>query len=192
MYMKRSIGAQTVVYPTPAFVVGTYNPDGVPNGATAAWSGICCSRPPCIGVSFRKATLTYHNIIEQKAFTINVPSEHHVKETDYFGTATGKKENKFDITGFNAVKGQLVNAPYIDEFPLVLECKLLHTHELGLHTLFIGEIVDVKCEQSMLTDNGQPDVEKIKPIIFAPGNRNYYGIGNNLGQAFRIGKDLGK
>ncbi len=26
--------------------------------------------------------------------------------------------------------------PYVAEFPLVLECNVVHVHELGLHTLF--------------------------------------------------------
>jgi flavin reductase (DIM6/NTAB) family NADH-FMN oxidoreductase RutF len=84
--MKKSLGAKTLVYPTPVFVVGTYDPQGKPNVATASWGGICCSRPPCVAVSLRKATYTYGNIIERKAFTISIPSEAHVQAVDHFGT----------------------------------------------------------------------------------------------------------
>ncbi|MEE9566040.1 MAG: hypothetical protein V3W17_00920, partial [Desulfobacteria bacterium] len=45
--MKKSIGARTVAYPTPVWVVGTYDEQGRPNLMTAAWVGICCSKPPC-------------------------------------------------------------------------------------------------------------------------------------------------
>jgi flavin reductase (DIM6/NTAB) family NADH-FMN oxidoreductase RutF len=51
--MKKSIGAKTLVYPTPAFVIGTYDKEGKPNVMTAAWAGICCSKPPCVSVSLR-------------------------------------------------------------------------------------------------------------------------------------------
>ena len=44
--MKKSLGAKTIVYPTPVLVVGTYDDDGKPNVMTAAWGGICCSVPP--------------------------------------------------------------------------------------------------------------------------------------------------
>ena len=54
--MKKSLGAKTLVYPTPVFVVGTYDKAGKPNAMTAAWGGICCSQPPCVAVSLRKAT----------------------------------------------------------------------------------------------------------------------------------------
>ncbi|MEE9402701.1 MAG: flavin reductase family protein, partial [Desulfobacteria bacterium] len=35
--MKKSIGARTIVYPTPVFVIGTYDKAGKPNVMTAAW-----------------------------------------------------------------------------------------------------------------------------------------------------------
>jgi len=156
---------------------------------TVAWAGICCSAPPCISVSLRKATYSYGGIIENKAFTVSIPSEDHVKEADYFGLASGRDEDKFKTTGLTPVRSELVAAPYVGEFPFVLECKLLHSFEIGLHTMFVGEIVDIKAEESVLDENGNPDIEKIRPIIYGPGNRTYYGIGPDLGKAFSIGKE---
>ena len=75
-------------------------------------------------------------------------------------------------------------------FPFALECKLIHTIEIGLHTQFIGEILDIKADEAILTDRGRLDIERVKPILFAPGNQAYYGIGAYLGQAFSIGRDL--
>ena len=54
--MKKSLGGKTIIYPTPVLLVGTYDTDGKPNAITAAWGGICCSKPPCVSVSLRKAT----------------------------------------------------------------------------------------------------------------------------------------
>jgi flavin reductase (DIM6/NTAB) family NADH-FMN oxidoreductase RutF len=188
--MKESISAKTIVYPAPVLVVGTYDEEGKPNAMTAAWGGICCSSPPCVTVSLRKATYSYGNIVESKAYTLNIPSEQYVNEADYFGIASGKSVDKFKTTGLTPVKSELVNAPYIQEFPMVLECKLLHTFEIGLHTQFIGEVIDVKADESVLNDNGMPDIEKVKPIIFAPSVRTYHGIGGKLGNAFSIGKGI--
>jgi flavin reductase (DIM6/NTAB) family NADH-FMN oxidoreductase RutF len=188
--MKKSIGAKTIVYPTPVFIVGTYDKDGRPNVMNAAWAGICCSSPPCVSISLRKATYTYGNIVEQKAFTVSIPSQNYVKEADYFGIASGRKEDKFIATGLTPVKSELVNAPYVKEFPLILECRLLHFLEIGLHTLFVGEIMDVKVEEAALDDKGQPLVEKIKPLIFSPESPAYYGMGDYLGKAFSIGLEI--
>jgi len=188
--MKKSLGAKTLIYPTPVWVVGTYDKSGKANVMTAAWAGICCSQPPCVAISLRKATYTYGNIVDRKAFTINVPSEAQVRQADYFGIVSGKTKNKFAATGLTPVKSDRVDAPYVEEFPLVLECRLAHTLELGLHTQFVGEIMDIKASESVLGKDGSPEIEKVKPIIFAPESGEYYGVGKRLGKAFSMGKEI--
>jgi flavin reductase (DIM6/NTAB) family NADH-FMN oxidoreductase RutF len=188
--MKESLGAKPIVFPAPVFVVGTYDRKSKPNVMTAAWGGICCSKPPCVSVALRKATYSYGNILERKAFTINIPSEAHARVADYFGMASGKGEDKLASVGLNPVKSDLVDAPYIQEFLLVLECTLLHTIEIGLHTQFIGEIKDVKADASVLDESGIPDIAKIKPILYAPEIRTYHGVGEFIGKAFSIGKSF--
>jgi flavin reductase (DIM6/NTAB) family NADH-FMN oxidoreductase RutF len=188
--MKKSVGAKTIVYPTPVFVVGTYDKAGKANVMTAAWGGICCSTPPCVAVSLRKVTYTYGNIVAHKAFTISIPSENYVKEADYFGLVSGEKEDKFAASGLTPVKSDLVDAPYVKEFPLVLECKVLHTLEIGLHTQFVGEIMDVKADEAVIGEKGLPEIEAVRPFSYAPESRGYYRIGSFLGKAFSIGREI--
>jgi flavin reductase (DIM6/NTAB) family NADH-FMN oxidoreductase RutF len=76
----------------------------------------------------------------------------------------------------------------VKEFPIVIECRLLHTVEVGLHTQFIGEIMDVKAEESVLGEKGMPDIMKVKPFVFDTGQRAYHSIGELIGKAFSIGK----
>jgi len=188
--MKNSLGAETIVPTTPVWVVGTYNRDGKPNVMTAAWGGICCSKPPCLYVSLRKATYTYSNIVERKAFTVSIPSEHYVKEADYFGIVSGKKVDKLLATALTPVKSDLVDAPYVKEFPLILECKVIKIVEIGLHTEFIGEIMDVKADSSVLNEKNLPDIKKVKPIIWNMAGMTYHKIGCPIGRAFSIGKEI--
>ncbi len=186
--MKKSLGAKTLAQPAPAWVVGTYDSKGKPNIMTIAWGGICCSQPPCVAVSLRKATYTYGCITERKAFTINIPSAAQVKETDYVGTVSGRTVDKFGETKLTPVKSDLVDAPYIQEFPVVIECRLLKTVEIGLHTQFIGEIADIKAEEAVLGENGMADILKVRPLVFDTGQGAYYAIGERIGKAFSIGK----
>lgn len=188
--MKRSLGAKTLIYPTPTWVVGSYDKQGKPNGMTAAWGGICCSDPPCVAVSLRAATYSHGSLVNRQAFTVSVPSQSQVKLADYFGLVSGRDTDKFAATGLTPVRSDLVDAPYVQEFPLVLECKVLQIFELGLHTQFVGEIVDVKADEEVLDSAGMPDILKLLPIIFAPGNQQYYGVGASLGQAFAVGKEI--
>jgi flavin reductase (DIM6/NTAB) family NADH-FMN oxidoreductase RutF len=190
--MKKSLGAKTVVCPMPVWAIGTYDGKGKSNVMTIAWGGICCSNPPCVQISIRKETYSYANIMKRKAFTVNVPSEKYAKEVDYFGLASGRLQDKFATTKLTAEKSDLVDAPYIKEFPLVLECKVIHTLEIGLHTLFVGEILDVKADEAILNSDDMPDIAKIKSYTFDFGARVYYGMGNNIGRAFDLGSSLNK
>ncbi|MCP4369616.1 MAG: flavin reductase family protein, partial [Deltaproteobacteria bacterium] len=62
--------------------------------------------------------------------------------------------------------------------------------EVGLHTLFVGEIKDIKTDESMLNEDGVPGIERVSPILFAPEIRSYHSIGKTLGKAFSIGKEI--
>jgi flavin reductase (DIM6/NTAB) family NADH-FMN oxidoreductase RutF len=190
--MKKSLGAGTLLVPAPVWIVGTYDKDGKPNAAAVAWGGICCSKPACVAVSLRAATYSHGSIVARKAFTVNVPPVSLAKEADYFGIASGRTVDKFAATGLTPVKSDLVDAPYIKEFPLVIECRLFKTVELGLHTQFVGEILDVKADASVLDANGSAKIDLVNPFIFDPFARMYYGIGARVGQAFDMGKAIGK
>jgi len=188
--MKKSIGAKTLLFPTPVLMVGTYDQDGKPNLMNAAWGGVCNSQPPSVAVSLRKATYSHACIIARKSFTVGIACASQMVEADYIGMASGRVGNKFETTGLTPVRSDLVDAPYAEEFPLVLECRLLHVFELGLHTQFVGEILDVKAGCEVLGDDGLPDILKIKPLIYDTAHKGYYGVGEFLGQAFSVGKVL--
>ena len=188
--MKKSLGAGTFACPCPVWCIGTYDAEGRPNMMAAAWVGICCSRPPSITVSLRDATYSYRSIIESEAFTVNIPSESQAREADFWGIVSGKNRNKFLESGLTPVKAEKVNAPFVAEFPLVLECVLRQSHKIGLHTQFIGEILDVKAEEEVLNERGVPDMSRIRPFLYSPAERTYYGAGQTLGRAYDLGMDL--
>lgn len=188
--MKKSLGASALVYPTPVWVIGTYDKNEKADATTVAWGGICSSKPPAVAISLRKSRYAYNNIIERQAFTINVPKSDQAVIADYCGMVSGRNTDKFVAAGITAVKSDTVDAPCIKEFPMVIECKLISQTEVGVHVHFIGEILDVKVDESMLGRDGLPDILKISPVIYAPENQAYYGVGKYLGNAFAMGKEL--
>ena len=179
---KVSVGTEMNLM-APVWVIGSYDKAGKANMMTAAWGGICCSKPPCVTISLRKATYTYGNIMERKAYTVNIPSKAHIKAADYFGLVSGADVDKLATTGLTPIKGDHVDAPYLKEFPVAIECKLVKTVELGLHTMFIGEIMDVKADNT--ASDQSPDM-----LIFDPKNHDYHAVGESLGKAFSIGREL--
>ncbi|MCJ2166021.1 MULTISPECIES: flavin reductase family protein [unclassified Pseudodesulfovibrio] len=190
--MKKSLGPNTLAQPTPVWAVGAYDEDGKPNAMIAAWGGICSSDPASMAVSLRPNRHTYAGIMKHNAFTISVCPASLAAQADYLGIVSGKKEDKFAATGLTPVKSDCVNAPYIDEFPLIIECELSQTLDLNVHILLIGKIVDVKCDEDKLVDGKHPDPEKILPMIFSPGTRAYHTIGKFVGKGFDIGKKFMK
>ena len=187
--MKKSIGARTLHFPAPVWLVGTYDAQDHPNLMAASWAGICCSVPPCVMVAIRKARYTHANLLARQAFTLCVPSEDQVKIADYLGIVSGRKVDKFQKAGLTAVRSEVVDAPYAQEFPAVMECRLRQTVELGSHTQFIGEIMDVKVEAGMLDEHGAPLAAKLRPFAYLNG---YWALGNYLGDSYTVGKEIGE
>ncbi|NLT74769.1 MAG: flavin reductase family protein [Chloroflexi bacterium] len=185
---KRALGPQGLLYPTPVLLVGTYGPDGKANIMTAAWGGICCSRPPCIYVSLRPATLTHGSIVAGGCYTVSIPPEGLIREADYAGLASGRDVDKFQELGLTAVRGTRVNAPFVEECPVVLECRLVQKVELGSHTQFVGEVVEALADEDVLDANGLPDEHLTRPTVSIPATRHYYGLGECLGDCFSIGR----
>lgn len=191
--MKRSLPPKTLLLPSPVLIIGTYGSDSKPNMMNAAWGGIVSSKPPCISVSLREATLSFHNIRQTGAFTVNIPSEKYLKQADFVGIVSGKDCNKFKETGLTPEKSKLVNAPIVAEFPYTLECKLVREIDLGSHTMFIGEIVGMVADSEVLNPNQLPDIEKVRPMVWGSfGSVAYYKIGDKLGDAFSVGNTLKK
>jgi flavin reductase (DIM6/NTAB) family NADH-FMN oxidoreductase RutF len=184
---KVKLGPQTLIYPKPAFLVGA-DVDRKPNFLTVAWGGIACGSPPMVSVAIRKNRYTLMGIKQNMAFSLNVPSRDYVVETDYCGITSGSKTDKVADCGFQVFYGDLAGAPMIEECPVNLECKVDRILDLGSHYLVIGEIMEAHVSGDCLTD-GKPDVRKIQPIAYITGQPgNYYCMGENVGEAFSIGK----
>jgi flavin reductase (DIM6/NTAB) family NADH-FMN oxidoreductase RutF len=186
--MKISLGPKTLAQPAPLWIIGSYDEKGRPCAMAAAWGGICCSKPPCLTVSLREERHSYAGILERKAFTVSVPSVRYAAQADFFGIVSGRDTDKFAAAGLTPVRSEVVDAPYVSEFPLILECSLVRTVPLGMHVQFIGEILDVKADEDVLDDKGYPDAAKVQPLIFTPVTRAYHTVGEYVGQAFEIGR----
>jgi len=184
--MKKSIGKKTIVFPHPVFIIGTYDSIGKPNMMAVSWGGICCSDPPCVAISVRKQRFTYNNLMDNMAFTVNIPSTDYINEADFVGIVSGKDKDKFRETHLTPIDSGIVKAPYIDEFPMALICKVINILEIGVHTQFIGEILDIIADEEILNDKNLPDIKKVKPFSYNSADRSYYATGDRLISGYSV------
>ncbi|MDR3353775.1 MAG: flavin reductase family protein [Synergistaceae bacterium] len=190
MAVKKNIGAEIALYPTPLVLCGTYDAEGKANLATLAWVGVCCGKPPAVQVSLQRPRHTFSSIMEKGEFTVNIPSSSLVVEADYCGMASGRNQDKFDVSGLTSRRGEFVDAPIVEECPICMECKVIHTLEIGTHVMFVGEILASWVNEDCLAPDGIPDPSLVSPLLFTPLRRNYHAIGDLVGGAFNIGKKL--
>lgn len=186
---KVTIGARTLLFPLPTVLVGA-QVDGKANFSAYAWCGIANSSPPMLSVSFQHKRHTLKGVKQNGTFSVNIPSIELVKETDYCGIVSGRDADKVADCKFNVFYGKLGNAPLITECPVNIECRVVHTLNLGSHEMVVGQIEEIHASDSCLTD-GAPDANKVRPFLWAmPPVNQYCAFGAPVGEAFSIGRQV--
>jgi len=184
--MKKQINAKNALYPMPVTLVGA-NVEGRANFITIAHVGICTLDVISLGI--HKSHYTNKGIIENKTFSVNIPTEEMVVETDYAGIASGKNTDKSGI--FEVVYGALKTAPMIAAAPVSMECELLDVLDYKTHDIFIGKIAAVYAEDGVLT-NGTIDLQKVRPMLFDMHFRKYWKLGEPFADCWSIGRQYKK
>lgn len=189
--MKKDLGVVQAVYPMPVLMVAAYDENEKVNVMNVAWGQICDEDKIILFIGEGKKT--WLNIKASKAFTVSLADEAHMDAADFFGIASGNKiSDKFERTGYTAVKSDKVHAPVIEEFPVVMECELLDILDTEHVSGIVGRIVNVKAEEAVLSENGKVDPEKLHALIFDQFQHGYYVTGNKVGQAWNAGVGLMK
>jgi flavin reductase (DIM6/NTAB) family NADH-FMN oxidoreductase RutF len=185
--VKKKLAGINVLYPTPTTIVGAIV-DNRPNFITIAHIGIVNNaKPYLISLSMAKPHYSNIGIKENKAFSVNLPSENLVVETDYIGLVSGKKTDKAEV--FEIFYGSLPKAPMITACPVNMECTLFDIYDTPTHDLFIGEIIETYADEFVLKD-GKVDLSKVKPLLFDMSSIQYWSIGNPLANCWNIGKKM--
>ena len=185
--MRKNLTPKAYIYPLPVLIVGAYDENGVPNAMNAAWGTVCDTAQVAICLSAGHKTVK--NLLKGGAFTVAIADAKNVVAADYVGLVSGNKEpDKLVKTGWKITKSAFVNAPIIEDFPLVLECKLV-SYDTDTE-ICIGEVVNVSADESVLDEKGKIDVEKLQPLCYASEVREYYTLGEKVGKAFFDGLKL--
>ncbi|WP_298500991.1 flavin reductase family protein [uncultured Methanobrevibacter sp.] len=187
--MKINQKPRAMMFPAPAVVASAYDEDGKADCCTLAFATMCSHHPPAVMIAINTTLKrkTLKSILHTGEFCIGFPSVEHVAETDYMGIASGYDTDKIRDVGFTFSDGKVVNAPIINEFAASLECRLIHTADVGSHTQLTGEIVNVRAEEDILDEKGKISYQKLDPICYDDVSHTYFSIGSHVGDGFKIG-----
>ena len=170
----------TMIYPLPAVMVSCGDSPENYNIMTAAWTGTICTNPPMCYVSIRKERHSHEIISRTKEFVINVTTEELARATDWCGVRSGRDYNKFEEMNITPGKGVKVSAPFIEESPISIECRVKDIIHLGTHDMFIADVVNVIADEQFIDpETGAFDMKAANLLVYAHGG--YYTMGELIG-----------
>ena len=109
------------------------------NGMTTSWITQLSMEPVLIGIGVDNTAVTHRLITEGGSFTVNLWDAENTrvfvkfsKPATYEGGTLNDRPVRDGVTG----------APVFEEAIAYLDCEVRQSHDLGTHTLFIGEVVD--------------------------------------------------
>jgi len=113
--------------------------NGERNAMTTSWITQLAMEPVLIGIGVDNTAVTHRLITDGGAFSVNLWDS---EETRPFVKFSKPAVDDGETLNGRPVRSGSTGVPIFDEAIAWLECEVRHTHDLGSHTLFIGELVD--------------------------------------------------
>jgi flavin reductase (DIM6/NTAB) family NADH-FMN oxidoreductase RutF len=139
-----------------------------PNIITLAWAGTVCSTPPMLSVAIRPTRHSHRLVNAAREFVVNVPRAEQLEQVDLAGVWSGAEHDKFEELGLTARPASAVNAPLIEECP----------------------IVAVQYDEDVLDAQGRVQTRKLTPIAYVEGE--YWSLGERIGSYGAAAKASGR
>ncbi len=184
--MKKNIGSQLALYPTPVTVIGAMNGDK-PTWTLVAHIGIIGHDR--VLVSLAAPHFINGCIKETKKLSINLVDEAMLPEADYVGSVSGAKADKSDMFEYDLGE---TGTPVIRKSPLTLECSVVDVYNTPNFESFICTIDNTYVDERHLDDNGRINYDTLKPVLFEFPTYQYLRTGEVIGKCLSFKNALKK
>ena len=174
---KVKIGPSSTIFPMPCALASCGTTTSKQNFSTIAYAGVVNGTPPMVSISVRPSRYTYAQIKEHGFFGVNIPSVDIIEETNVAGCTSGRNIDKFEKTNLTPFFGEKTGVVLISECPISLECRLVKTIELPMHTVFIGEVLETYINSDLVKDGKFTGCED---SIICYGAGKYWSVGKFL------------
>ncbi|MHA1211047.1 MAG: flavin reductase family protein [Candidatus Heimdallarchaeota archaeon] len=175
--------------PVPAIILGVKGDEKTKDDLTCVWTFVLEGTPPQVGISVgKKSAISGHYqvaldlINKHGEFTLNVPDASWIEAFDIIDMCASERDDKFARAGLTRVKSKLIDAPGIAEAPIILECRVISSHELlPKRTVFFAEVLRT-IVHSGVTDNKGRLIPQSKPFFgMLAGCGEFWTFKENVG-----------
>ncbi|OEV08882.1 flavin reductase family protein [Streptomyces nanshensis] len=153
------------VVPRPIAWVSTVNADSDgDNLAPHSFFNVACVSPPIVQFTSVGRKDTLRNIEATGQFVVSLAPEAMFEQINATSTDFPAGVSEFDEAGIEREASHRVKPPRVAGSPAALECELHSTLLLGNSTVVFGRVVHAVVEEEALSDDGLPDVTRLKPL----------------------------
>ena len=112
-------------------------------------------------------------------FVVNLAPRGIMREADLCGMISGRDHDKWHESGLSPLPAEKVRPPLIAQCPVNMECVLRQVVPIGERELFVGEVVAMHADESVLDENGRVDPGRIDAIAYSQAQ--YWSQDKKLG-----------
>ncbi len=176
--------------PSQAIITSVRGKPGDPDELSVLWTFVVNGDPAQIGVAAGDEHIAGGLIALHKEFVLNVPTASMIHGFDVIDFSSGRPGDKFAKSGLTRGRATIVNAPTVNEAPIQLECRLLHTLRVPpMRTLFVAEVVATTVHEGICDADGRLRPESAAFFGMAAGCGEFFTLGQRVGH---IGQSAGR
>jgi flavin reductase (DIM6/NTAB) family NADH-FMN oxidoreductase RutF len=142
------------------------------NGTTNAGSFATCVRvnhePTCIAFTVEKNKDTYHNVLANEEFVVNIPyfDREMLEKVRVVGLCFPPGVNELEKADLTAIPSKIVKPPRIEECKSHFECRVDWTKEWLNRLMVVGRVVAASVNEDCVDQNGYIRFDQFKPAHY--------------------------
>lgn len=160
--MKSEVKMDRFINPEPWTIVSCRDNNCKDNALSIGLVANVSIEPEIIMIAVRKERYSYYIIKDRMEFVLNIAKATQKDLIDYFGTVSGRDEDKLEKYG--TIDADIVDAPIIVDCPVNFECKVNDIVTQGSHDVFFARVVKAHCSEEYLNNDGSINWKKVNPI----------------------------
>ena len=164
------------ILPRPIAWVSSRDADGVDNLAPHSFFTVASSAPPVLQFTSIGEKDTVRNIQATGEFVVCITPLALIEQVNDTGTNYPPGIDEFDAAGIAREPSEAVGPMRVAGSPVVFECRLRSTIEIGNGIVVLGDVVHIAVDRAVLAADGLPDVELLDPVARL-GRNEWAGLG---------------